>query len=221
MTSPSAAERAGPTFRTLGHGDIVAGSGPVLAVDPWRRRPGDAPAADAVLVTSARADAASPEDVFAARTADAPVVCPHAATRRFADAGFPVIAARPGDVVRVAGAVLRALPAAAPDRARGFLPADASLTWLAETNGARWLFLGASDALRDHEGLAPDVAFFAVGDFDFPTPEEAAASAARVRPALAVPTHWGDLSARFEAARRFVDLCTAQGIRAMPIHAAE
>ena len=47
--------------------------------------------------------------------------------------------------------------------------------------------------------------------------ELAAESAARIRPRLAVPVHWGDTSARFEAARRFCELCAARGIPSVPL----
>lgn len=203
-----------PDFRTLGHGSVVV-EGPLrVVVDPWRCGGRDV-AADLVLVTDGRADHCSEEDVLAVGEPGPVVLAPVAVARRLARTFPETRGLVAGEAWTRAGVRVVALPAEAPVRARGFLPRGAGLTWLLESAGRRWLFLGASDALAEHEGLAPDVAFFAVGDFTTTTPEEAADAAARVRPALAVPTHWGDLSARFEAARRFLDLCRERGVAAV------
>jgi L-ascorbate metabolism protein UlaG (beta-lactamase superfamily) len=203
-------------FRTLGHGTVVVDGPPRLAVDPWRwREPG---VVRVVLLTDGAIDHCSEEDILAAGGGDAAVICPAALVARLSRS-FPgrVAGLREGDTWTADGAVVRALPARAVARAGGFLRRGEGLTYLVECAGARWLFLGASDALPEHEGLAPDAAFFAVGDFTTPTPGESADAAARVRPGLAVPTHWGDLAARFDAARRFASLCEPLGVRAIAV----
>jgi L-ascorbate metabolism protein UlaG (beta-lactamase superfamily) len=206
--SPSAA-----SFRLLGHGTVLLPGPPRVVVDPWRTSLRDEPPADVVLVTDGRPDHACEEDVAAVSAPGTTVLAPRGLAPRCSGLG-PGVAVVPLDAgASWEGPGLRvlALPARGPSRASGFLPPGAGLAYLVETGGTTHLFLGASDALPEHEGLAPDVAFFAVGDFTVPSPEEAAAAAARVRPRLAVATHWGDLSGRHASALRFADLCRAAG----------
>lgn len=211
---------ATPDFRTLGHAAVLLGGPPRVVVDPWRGG-GDGAGAAVALVTHGHADHCSEEDLLAATADGAPILCPaHLAPRL--ERSFPgrVVPLAEGATWRVDGTQVLALPSEGPPRARGFHPRGDGLSFLVTVAGARFLVLGDSDALPEHEGLAPDVAFVAVGDFTVLTPEEAADAAVRVAPALAVPVHWGDTSARHAAARRFCELCEARGIASVDVRGA-
>lgn len=204
-------------FRTLGHATLLLGGAPRIVVDPWRGA-AEGLAADAALVTHGHADHCSEEDLDGATAPGAPILCPERLAPRLART-FPgrVAGLAEGGAWSADGVVVRALASEGPERARGFHRRGDGLVYLVETGGARLLVLGDSRALAEHEGLAPHVAFVAVGDFTVMTPEEAADAAARIRPRLAVPVHWGDTSARFAAAQRFVALCHGRGIDAAPV----
>jgi L-ascorbate metabolism protein UlaG (beta-lactamase superfamily) len=222
---PDAHPTGGPAFRTLGHAALLLGDEADairVVVDPWRGH-GDGTAAHAALVTHAHPDHCSEEDLLAATLPGAPIVAPRGVAARL-ERSFPgrTVSLDEGGVwtpAELPGLAVRALPAEGPPRAAGFHPRGEGLVYLVTLGPARFLVLGDSTALPEHEKLAPDVAFLAVGDFTVMTPEEAAEAAARLRPRLAVPVHWGDTSGRFEAARRFTALAAARGIPSIPLRA--
>ncbi len=208
------AGEAGAAFRGLGHATVLRPGPPLVAADPWRWRLPKAKV-DVVLVTHGHADHCSEEDIAAASHERTRIVAPRALRERL-ERTFPgrVHTLEEGKSLTHEGTRVLALPAEGPPRARGFHRRGDGLSYLVEFAGARHLLCGDSDALPEHEGLAPDVAYIAVGGMTVMDPREAADAAARIRPALAVPVHWGDLSARFGAARRFVEFCAERGVHA-------
>lgn len=217
MSEPRAAagEHALPC-RWLGHGTVLLDGPPAVAVDPWRWRL-DA-VADLALVTHGHVDHCSEDDLAAALRSGAPLGAPARLVSRL-ERTFPdrVVGLREGDETELAGARVLALPAEGPRRGgkpSGFHARGDGLAFLVETASVRALALGDSVVLPDHEGLAPDVAFVAVGGLITATPEEAADGAVRLGAGVVVPVHWGDLEARHGAAQRFVALCTERGVNA-------
>jgi L-ascorbate metabolism protein UlaG (beta-lactamase superfamily) len=203
-------------YRWLGHATVLLPGPPAVAVDPWRWRL-DA-VADLVLVTSGHVDHCSEDDIAAARREGATIVAPPGIAERLrATFGDDVATLHAGETCMFAGAAVSALPAEGPTRdgvASGFLPRGAGLTYLVESGETRVLFLGDSVVLPEHHGLAPELAFVAVGGMVTSSPEEAAASAGALDAGVVVPVHWGDLEARHAAAQRFVELCAAAGVAA-------
>jgi L-ascorbate metabolism protein UlaG (beta-lactamase superfamily) len=201
-------------FRWLGHSTVLVPGSTTIAVDPWRWRD-EKTKVDVVLITHGHADHCSEDDLAAASHESTKSFGPESISARMrAAAGSMFCGLREGDEVGINGVRILALPAQGPPRAVEFHPRGDGLSFLLETQGARYLFLGDSVALPEHAGLAPDVAFFAVGGLATMDPAEAADAAAVVKPALAVPIHWGDLNGRFDLASRFATLCAERGIRA-------
>jgi L-ascorbate metabolism protein UlaG (beta-lactamase superfamily) len=205
-------------FRWLGHASLRLPGPPAVAVDPWRWRLPKQPV-DVVLVTHVHADHCSEDDALAASHDGTVFAGPPAVTRRLARVvgQTRVTPLREGDRLERPGLCVTALPMEGPRREGrecGFHPRGSGLSYLVEVGGHSYLALGDSTALPEHEGLAPDVAFFPVGGLVVMDADEAAQAAARIRPRLAVPVHWGDLNARYETAAGFIAACAARGLRA-------
>jgi L-ascorbate metabolism protein UlaG (beta-lactamase superfamily) len=183
---------------------------PAITVDPWRWRY-DELRASLLLVTHAHVDHCCADDLRRA-AADGAIAAGPAACAPVLRATFGERARvlAEGDTLEIPGATVRALPHAGDD-ATSFHPRGEGLAYLVESNGSRYLFLGDSVALPEHEGLTPDVAFFATGGLTVPDADAAASGALRVCAALSVPIHWGDLHGRHDAARRFTALCGERG----------
>ncbi len=216
MPEPGADESPTPSYRWLGHASIHLFGPPRVTVDPWRHRL-DEIRSDLLLVTHGHADHCSEEDLLAAAAEGATLACPAGVADRLR-ATFPdVRVLAEGDVLELPGVRVTALPMCGPgldgDR-DGFHPRGEGLAYHVELAGRRYLCLGDSVALPEHLGLAPDVLFIAVGGMVVAESERAAADAARVAPRLAVPVHWGDLHARYDAAAEFIAGCEARGIAA-------
>jgi len=204
--------------RWLGHSTVLLeGRSSSLAVDPWRWRD-EKLKIDLILVTHGHPDHCSEDDLVAASHDRTIAVGPKSVERRLrALFGERVRIATERNEIAECGARIRVLPAEGPARAVGFHPRGDGASYLVEFEESRYLFLGDSVALTEHEGLDPDVAFFAVGGLAVMDPTEAAAAAARVRPKLAVPVHWGDLNGRFDLAVKFAGECAALGVRAAAV----
>ncbi len=146
------------SYRWLGHyGVLVEAGGSRVYVDPFLLKPKTSPPADVVLIGCARAPMLSPVDVAFVRTP---------ATRVF---GPPEVAAEipgtevlaPGDVVRLPGLSVAAVPAHT-ERTSFFPRERGGLGFVLEAEGWRLYHAGATDPLPEMEGIRADVAFLPV-----------------------------------------------------------
>ncbi len=189
---------------------------PSLAVDPWKWRYKKL-RADCVLVTHAHVDHCSEDDLVRAAAPDAVAIGPPEVAERLRAVFDPacVVTLSEGETYETGSCRIDALPHAGPERDGapcGFHPRGQGISYLVTSPVGRYLMLGDSTALPEHEGLEPDVAFVAAGGLTVMNPAEAAQAMARIQPRFAVPVHWGDLHGRYDVARRFESLCISHGI---------
>jgi L-ascorbate metabolism protein UlaG (beta-lactamase superfamily) len=200
-------------LRFLGHATVELALGDALLLtDPvlrerilhLRRRgavPAPSRAPDAVLISHAHMDHLDLPSL-ARLGRPGPFVVPRGLARTLTRRGLgPVHEVVAGDRVEVAGLTVRAIPAEHDGRRWPLGPALPALGYVIE-GPPRIYFAGDTDLFDGMADLGPiDVALLPVagwgprvpaGHLD---PERAAAAVEAVRPALAVPIHWGTLSA--------------------------
>lgn len=195
----------------LGHGTVLLElAGVRLLTDPILRRrvahlrrlapPPEPPRRlDAVLLSHLHRDHL---DMPSLRLLDdvAVLVVPRGAARAVRRLGHPVVELAAGEELDVGGVRVRAVPAVHDGRRSPVgRPADA-IGFILE-QGVRIYFAGDTERFNGMAGFAPvDVALLPIwgwgpsvgpGHMD---PEQAAAATALLRPAMAIPIHWGTLA---------------------------
>jgi L-ascorbate metabolism protein UlaG (beta-lactamase superfamily) len=192
----------------LGHASfrIDARAG-IIYIDPWKLR--SPVKGDLILVTHEHSDHLSPDDISALLKEDTKVVCPASAVAgaRSAAGADRVVLIAPGEEKEVKGVKVRAIPAynTEPERL-GFHPRDKArprVGFFITVDGVTIYHTGDSDDVPEMEGLAPDILLIPIGGTYTMDARQAAAAAARIRPGLAVPMHWGDIVGSRKDAEEF------------------
>ena len=197
------------TIRWLGHSTVVfETAGATLLTDPLlRSRVVHLRRHAAAAVTPDRVDAVMLShlhhdhlDMRSLRDVSAPVIGPpgtRRALRRYRPGAREL---RPGEAAEIAGARVLAVPAVHDGRRLGRGPRrdDDAIGFVVEGDGRRAFFAGDTELFDGMADLGPlDVALVPIwgwgprlgpGHMD---PEQAARALALLRPAVAVPIHWG------------------------------
>ncbi len=176
------------------HSSIRYGGGVTVRFDPFRVA--DAPHdADVVFVTHDHYDHFSPEDLRRVMKGDTVLVLPETCLPAAEQAGFApeqLLRVRPGGTYDVKGIPFAAVPAY--NIGKPFHPqSDQWVGYVAELEGCRVYVAGDTDDTPEARGVRCSVAFLPVGGTYTMTAQEAAALAAAIGPAVAVPTHYGSI----------------------------
>ena len=170
-----------------------AGGTPVVYVDPYLIE-GEPRDADLVLVTHEHHDHLSPDDVARVSREGAVLVGPAAMAERVGavPVGETYLVA-PGETLEVAGVAVEAVPAynTHPDRAHCHPREYGGLGYVIALDGVRYYVAGDTDPNEDVERVVCDVALVPVGGTYTMDVGQAAAFVNGLRPAVAVPTHYG------------------------------
>ena len=175
---------------------IETASGTVIYLDPFNLTSAEAAHdADAVLVTHAHFDHYSPEDIARVANEGTVLVAP-ASMADEADAfdgrACLMIA---GDRLEIpgTGVGVEAVPAynVAPERLGMHPRENGWLGYVLEIDGARVYVSGDTDQNPDNESVDCDVALVPIGGTYTCDPVQAAAFVNALRPAVAIPTHYG------------------------------
>jgi L-ascorbate metabolism protein UlaG (beta-lactamase superfamily) len=186
----------------LGHASFrIRAPEAVIYIDPWKLK--DAEPADLILITHAHHDHFSPDDVIKIRKPDTTVVSvADVASKLKGDART----VKAGDVLAVKGVEIAVVPAYNP--AKRFHPKAAGGVGYVITAGGRRIYhTGDTDRIPEMADIKADVALLPVGGTYTMTAADAAQVANLIKPAVAVPMHWGDIVGTRADAEAFRDQC--------------
>ena len=185
---------------------------PVIYFDPWKL-PAGSPIADLILVSHDHFDHCSPDDVKKVSGPATVVVANPSAAGKLP--GARVL--RPGETTTVGAVKVEAVPAYNTNKFRSpgapFHPPKAEHNgYIITVAGERLYHAGDSDHIPEMAGFRCDVALLPVSDTYVMTAAEAAQAAQTIKPAVAVPMHYGEIVGGEADVARFRELCDKAGI---------
>ena len=196
-----------PEVRVLAHSAIRIQGPKTVYVDPFhlKEEPHDA---DIILVTHDHHDHLSPEDIAKVAGPDTRYVLPESCREAAGKAGLPlerIFWMEPDETLGWEGITIEAVPAYNVDKAfhtreKGFLG------YVVEMLGRRYYIAGDTDDNEDVRQVCCHVALLPVGGTYTMTASQAAALANAITPAVAIPTHYGDIVGEGKDAEAFAAL---------------
>jgi L-ascorbate metabolism protein UlaG (beta-lactamase superfamily) len=167
----------------LGHAGFRLTDDVVVYIDPYGISAG--PGADIVFVTHSHFDHCSTDDIDKVRKEDTLVVCPGDC-----NVTGDVRTVVPDDEFEVKGVGVKVLPAYNVNK--NFHPKGPYFVgYLLAVGGKKVYHAGDTDLIPEMSDVECDIALLPVSGTYVMTAKEAADAAARIRPALAVPMHYG------------------------------
>ena len=187
------------------HAAIMIQSNKTIYIDPYKL-PDSAPDADLIFITHEHFDHFSAEDLAKISKPDTTVVVPESMAPQCATTGIAtVVPVLPGKEYQVNGICFRTV--AAYNINKQFHPKTNNwVGYLIQLNNNWYYHAGDTDLVPEMSQVKADVAFLPVGGTYTTTAEEAAQAAAIIKPAVAVPIHFGSVVGSVEDAQRFVKL---------------
>jgi L-ascorbate metabolism protein UlaG (beta-lactamase superfamily) len=168
----------------LGHDSFRLKGEKVVYIDPWKLAAG-AEKADVILVTHEHHDHFSPDDIPKISKADTVVIAPPSVASKLAG---KTMVAKPGDKLNAVGIAIEVVPAYNPNKK--FHPKSAGhVGYIVTLNGKRIYHTGDTDVIPEMAQIKCDIALLPVSGTYVMTAAEAANA---LKPALAIPMHYGD-----------------------------
>lgn len=186
----------------LGHDTFkVEAGGKVIYTDPFKLGTG-LPNADLVLVTHEHYDHCSPEDLAKITGPDTVIVAPGDCDGKLKG---NVKRVSPGDKLTVLGIDIDVVPAYNTNKQ--FHPkSNRWVGYVFTVEGNRIYIAGDTDYIPEMKNIRCDIALLPVSGTYVMTAEEAVKAADDIKPAVAVPMHYGSIVGEEADARRFAEL---------------
>ncbi len=174
----------------LGHDSFRLKGEKVIYIDPWKLATG-AEKADVILVTHEHRDHFSGDDIAKISKADTVIVAPQSVAQKFDGFDGKVVVAKPGDKLIANGISVDVVPAYNPSKK--FHPKSAGhVGYIVTLNGKRIYHAGDTDLIPEMAHIKCDIALLPVSGTYVMTAVEAVEAANTIKPALAIPMHYGD-----------------------------
>lgn len=169
----------------MGHDTFRIDAAKVIYIDPYQIVSG--PPADLILITHDHFDHCSPEDVEKIRKSDTVTLTENDSAKKLKG---DVRRIRPGESLTVAGVRVEGVPAYNTNKQ--FHPkANGWLGFIVELDGVRIYHAGDTDFIPEMRDFRVDVALLPVSGTYVMTADEAVQAALAIKPAMAIPMHYG------------------------------
>ncbi len=185
----------------LGHASFrIEAEGQVIYIDPWKLEL--TKEADLILITHGHRDHLSPDDLTQIAGPETVIVCaaPYVEQIEGDVRGIAV-----GETMTVGPVKIEAVPSYNIDKPNHPKSAG-NVGYIVEIEGRRIYHAGDTDLIPEMVDIDCDVALLPMGGTYTMNAEQAAAAAARIKPQVAVPMHWGGIVGTREDVERFQQL---------------
>ena len=185
----------------------IAATEGIVYLDPLEI--GDAPHdADFILITHDHYDHFSPSDIRKVAGGETVLVVPQKMEKQAQELrGFvgSIVTVRPGEALTVKGLALETVPAY--NNIKPFHPQSVGwVGYILITDGIRIYAAGDTDATRDNRRVRCDIAMVPIGGTYTMTAKNAAGLINEIRPAVAIPIHYGSIVGSAADAETFAEL---------------
>lgn len=176
--------------------------GKVIYIDPWQIKKGGEPA-NIILITHDHYDHCSAEDVKKIQNKDTIIVT---ISQCKGNLSGEIIIAKPNEKITVQGIEISTVPAY--NLNKPFHPkANGHLGFIVNLNKKLYYHAGDTDFIPEMEKVKCDIALLPVSGTYVMTAEEAAKAVEKIKPALAIPMHYGSIVGSRKDAEQFKKLC--------------
>lgn len=183
----------------LGHDTFRIEGERVIYTDPFRIKRKDT--ADIILITHEHYDHCSPDDVKRIQGPNTVIVATTDCAKKLSG---DIRTIKPGDKIKLEGIEIEAVPAYNTNkqfhtRERGWVG------YIFTVRGQRIYIAGDTDYIPEMKTFKADIALLPVSGTYVMTADEAVQAALDIKPAIAIPMHYGSIVGSKKDAQRFAD----------------
>lgn len=197
----------------LGHAAIKITGKKTIYIDPYEIGKGGI--ADIIFITHEHEDHFSIQDIQKIKNDQTIIVGPSCVTKPLEESNFTksknIITVQPGDTISVRGMKVTVVPSynfTLPNHSRD----KGYVGYVIQTENGSYYHPGDTDFITEMKNIKADVAFLPVTAPYTMSPEKAAEAANAIKPAVAVPIHWGSVIGNRGHAEKFKGLCSCKAV---------